>query len=161
MTKKIIELSLELARDIYKGDNEELKKLVLENFSKEELENKQKKWEDFWEVLWYYISDSWKIFSYHGDGPYWSNKDTRPTKELAEAALALSQLCQWRDKVNDWWKLDWEENIVKYSIVSYENVVCNDCAIGFSRIMTFKTEEIRDQFMKDHKDLLEIAKPLL
>jgi len=39
------------------------------------------------------------------------NKNTFPTKEEAEACVALAQLCQLRDIYNEGWKPNWEENI--------------------------------------------------
>lgn len=84
-----------------------------------------------------------------------------PNKELAEAMLALCQLIQLRDCYNDGWKPGWTEANVKYVIISCKNELIIDTAWSNNRILTFKTAELRDQFLKNFKDLIEIAKPLI
>src|SRR5690554_3004764 len=65
------------------------------------------KWRDLGHVDgWYICSDSKVVrIGYVISEDF--NKNTWPSKEEAEAALALSQLCQWRDKYNEGWKPDW------------------------------------------------------
>ena len=90
-----------------------------------------------------------------------SNKNTYPTKELAEASLALCQLLQWRDKVNEGWIPDWKDDTEKFTLlVSKDKVVIWE-SINIHYPLAFRTSAIRDEFMQDHKDLLEIAKPLI
>lgn len=77
-----------------------------------------------------------------------NNKNVFPTKEEAEACLALAQLCQLRDRYNDGWKPNWEDGTKKYTIY-------------FNKILAFKTKELRDKFLENFRDLIEQAKPLL
>ena len=88
------------------------------------------------------------------------DKNVLPSKELAEAILALCQLIQLRDCYNDGWIPDWNEGI-KYSIEICRNIPCVYNTIIVSRILTFKTKEICNTFLHNFKDLIEIAKPLL
>lgn len=123
--------------------------------------NKKPRWEDFGEVEGWYISAFCSIGHPNKLKANEENKNLFPTKEEAEACLALSQLCQWRDKYNEGWRPDWERTSDKYCILFNENRL-SKCAFSFSsQVLSFKTEKIRDKFLEDFKDLIEIAKPLL
>ena len=82
-------------------------------------------------------------------------------RNLAEAYVVLPQLIRLRDKYNEGWKPDWEDGEYKYSIGIYKNEWSLFENRYVQRILTFKTEKIRDKFFEDYEDLLEIAKPLL
>lgn len=119
-------------------------------------------WKDFGRVGgWYVGSDSEVVSSSYvkaGD----LNKNTWPSKEEAEAALALSQLCQWRDKYNEGWKPDWTNSKQNKHVIVFDK----GCfMVGVNRLtsypLAFKSSEIRDKFLEDFRDLIEIAKPLL
>ena len=76
-----------------------------------------KSWEDLKILNGYYVNDSSEvdIFESYTTDEY--NKNVFPTKEEAEACVALAQLCQLRDRYNDGWKPDWEDyNETKYCI---------------------------------------------
>ena len=74
---------------------------------------------------------------------------------------ALRKLIILRDYYNEGWQPDWNDNTTKYSIevevgeIVGRNHHCN------ARIMSFKTNDVRNKFLEDQKELLEIAKPLL
>lgn len=84
-----------------------------------------------------------------------------PTQELADASEALRRLLFLRDYYNEGWQPDWNDNATKYSIevevgeIVGRNHHCN------ARIMSFKTNDVRNKFLEEQKELLEIAKPLL
>ena len=82
-------------------------------------------------------------------------------KEIAEAYAVLPQLIRLRDEYNEGWQPDWEKEYVKYYIRVYKNEWNLDYHSKAYYLLAFKSEEIRDKFFNDHKDLLEIAKPLL
>ena len=88
-----------------------------------------------------------------------------PTKEEAEACVALAQLCVLRDIYNgeplDAW-VDWtDSSIGKYCLNFQEDkLICNTFFMS-RRPLVFKTEELRDEFLKNFKDLIIKAKPLL
>ncbi len=122
------------------------------------------KWEDFVIVKGYYLNSDCFVIGL-GDEPNNYNKNIFPTKEEAEACLALSQLCQLRDAYNgeplaDW--CDWtNSNQKKYSIVIYKGEIYKDNNVNISNILSFKTDKLRDKFVKNFRELIEIAKPLL
>ena len=122
-----------------------------------------KKWEDVENVNGYY-ADSWgDVRCYYGvNTPDHTNKNIFPTKEEAEACLALAQLCQLRDIYNEGWKPNWEDhNETKYCIEFCQGRIETIDRVNCHKILTFKTEELRDKFLENFRDLIEIAKPLL
>ena len=84
-----------------------------------------------------------------------------PSKEYAEAMLALCKIIQLRDCYNDGWKPDWGEESFKYVIKFYNGLVYFDTPLRFSSILAFKTEDLRKTFYDNFKDLIEQAKLLL
>lgn len=90
------------------------------------------------------------------------NRNTFPTKEEAEACIALAQLCQLRDIYNDGWKPNWRTGSeIKYCIIVDENKIVESQYITLNRVLHFKTPELRDEFLENFRDLIETAKPLL
>ena len=122
-----------------------------------------KKWEDLENVNGHYV-DSWgDVRCYYGvNTPDHTNKNIFPTKEEAEACVALAQLCQLRDRYNDGWNPNWNSKAeTKYVIEIFKNNIAKNIYGGKHRILAFKTEELRDKFLENFEDLIEIAKPLL
>ena len=83
------------------------------------------------------------------------------SKTYFYAFEALRKLIVLRDYYNEGWQPDWNDNATKYSIevevgeIVGRNHHCN------ARIMSFKTNDVRNKFLEEQKELLEIAKPLL
>lgn len=74
---------------------------------------------------------------------------------------ALRKLTILRDYYNEGWQPDWTKATVKYCIEVYgEDLSIIDFQFKL-KPMAFKTREIRDKFLEEQKELLEIAKPLL
>lgn len=88
---------------------------------------------------------------------------TYPSKEIYEAFEALRKLMILRDYYNEGWLPDFDYNTkeCKFCIVVYGNILNKDTTFSVSRVLSFKTEGIRDKFFEEQKELLEIAKPLL
>ena len=84
-----------------------------------------------------------------------------PTKEEAEACLALAQLCQLRDRYNDGWKPNWIDGTEKHSIYFYSDEIYSSYIYQTQKILTFKTRKLRDQVLENFRGLIETAKPLL
>lgn len=95
-------------------------------------------------------------------------KNVFPTKEEAEASVALAQLCQLRDVYNEGWKPDWfNENQKKHLLYFESNAeekeeqICVTRASIVRGVLTFKKEEVAKKFSEVFKDLIMQAKPLL
>ena len=90
-----------------------------------------------------------------------TEKNLLPTKSDAEGILALMQLIQLRDYYNEGWKPDWTDNTNKPTICYSYNKVDDDSNIHRSRVLTFKTWELRDKFLENFKDLIKQAKDFI
>ena len=84
-----------------------------------------------------------------------------PSQELANAAEALRRLLFLRDYYNEGWKPNWENDEWKYFIEHYKGELDVNRTCGKSIVLTFKSIGIAKKFLKEQKELLEIAKPLL
>lgn len=100
-------------------------------------------------------------------GRYW-NKPTMygngccavPSKELAEAFLAMMQLMSLRQAWIDDWKPDWRKSIS--CIVIEDNTFLTATEYTSAQhVLSFPTKEMTEDFMNCFKDLLEVAKPLI
>lgn len=83
------------------------------------------------------------------------------TREYAEAFLALMQLIKFRDIWNEGWKADWTNDDIKYVITIYNEKKSHIERYTITKILTFKTFELRDKFSKTFNALIQTAKPLL
>lgn len=96
-----------------------------------------------------------------GDYYYLSDSLEAPSEELVDATIALLKLLFLRDYYNEGWEPDWNKSSTKYCIeIEGQNICCIN-HICNSRVMCFKTNEIRNRFIEEQTELLEIAKPLL
>ena len=121
-----------------------------------------KKWQDLVGVNGCYVDSNSKVEVFKGCFAKEETKNVFPTKEEAEACLALAQLCQLRDRYNDGWKPDWNNGKeYKYSIVINHGRPFVETYFNVQKVLSFKTEELRDKFLENFRDLIEIAKPLL
>ena len=90
-----------------------------------------------------------------------SDKNLLPSKEYAEAMLALCQLIQLRDCYNDGWEPDWSDGDVKYVIMRDENKMVCGKRSSTCAVLAFKKQNLRDKFLNNFRDLIEQAKLLL
>ena len=96
-------------------------------------------------------------------GYYYLPKDLPvPSKELADATMALLKLLFLRDYYNQGWQPNWcDYKQTKYTIENYMGEIWTSDEHRTSNILAFETPEIRDKFLEEQRELLEIAKPLL
>jgi len=159
---KLAHLSLETAKELYKQGGAS-KQFALDNYSEEELIKKElpKSWKELEYIKGYFIhSTSGEIINYTPNSPKNTNKDVFPTKEYAEAALALAQLLQlyevWKGK-NDYDSI----NGLTFSISrTTKNTIVAYCTVK-NRVFQFSEFSKAKEFLTTFKDLFEIAKPLL
>lgn len=154
----IVRISEEQAKEMHKSGIESL--ISIAESAYPDLFHKEKKWEDFGEVKGFLINSFGGIVFYSYSSRQ-DNINTYPTEEEAKRELALIQLRQWRDKangepLNDW--CDWEApSQVKYCIAPELNSWQIVALSTHREELAFKTKEIRDQFIKDHKTLIDKA----
>ena len=87
---------------------------------------------------------------------------TEYVNEKQENALeAFRKLIILRDYYNEGWQPDWKSDEFKYCIQVYKGDIETMNYNTIYKVMYFKTPEIRDKFLEEQKELLEIAKPLL
>lgn len=121
-----------------------------------------KSWEELGEIKGWYVDSFSDIMPCDkGDTDKDNDKNIFPTIEEAEACLALAQLCQLRDKYNDGWKPDWEDSYVKYILYYWGDDITKTHCTNARTLLSFKTQKLRDEFLENFRDLIEIAKPLL
>ena len=167
MEQRTIKVDICTARKWYNGDDESLKELALQVFSKEELEKDElpNSWKEFCEKNReigheYYIASDSQISCTSG-GFIRDNVTDRilvPNKAHAQGILALCQLTQLRDCYRQGWKPDRDDNENKY-IIEY---VSDDLSINFymssNKFLSFQSEKIRDKFLENFRDIIEQAK---
>ena len=88
-------------------------------------------------------------------------KTVLPSKELAEAFLAMMQLVSLRQEWIGDWKPDWKNPNIKKWCIIFECELKVSYFYSNSRALSFPTIEMAKDFMDCFRDLLEIAKPLL
>lgn len=144
----------------YEIDREKstFKKIVFKKIEKK----LPKSWKEFGEVQGWFVGELSDIDYSEGHSTDYRDKNIFPTKEEAEACLALAQLCQLRDRYNDGWKPDWNiTSETKYVIEVSKNTIVKNFYGNRHKILSFKTEELRDKFLVNFRYLIETAKPLL
>lgn len=84
-------------------------------------------------------------------------------EEYEFAFEALKKLIVLRDYYNAGWQPEFNSKSGdKFRIVNYcGDTLSKDKSFSVCGVMVFKTEEIRDKFLEEQRELLEIAKPLL
>jgi len=127
-----------------------------------------KTWEDVEipidSIFFYIDSDSdietFEIFDF-GEYQSETNRNLVSSKDTAKAIRALTQLLLLRDIYNDGWKADFGNEEIKFTIYIFrDDVFCEDSTFK-NNILSFRTDELRYEFMENFKDLILTAKELL
>lgn len=154
----------ELKIEVPQGYEIDKEKSTFEKIVFKKVENElPKSWEELGEIKGWYVDSFSDIMPCDkGDTDKDNDKNIFPTIEEAEACLALAQLCQLRDRYNDGWKPDWEDdNQFKWNIHVFKDDIYTMANLFVKKVLVFKTEELRDKFLENFRDLIETAKPLL
>ena len=124
-----------------------------------------KTWEELKKIGGFFTDGNSNVNPIHGDGLLYTDdetvRNTWPTREEAEASIALAQLCQLRDRYNGGWKPEWGLETLKYVIYHSRDGIGVTSFFTLPHVLAFKTPELRDEFKKNFADLIEKAKPLL
>lgn len=127
-------------------------------------------WEEFCEQYYdskleFYITNCSRIEQTSPDKGFRrknEDKNLLPTKEDAEAHLALIQLHRLRDVYRQGWIPDYKEVLsIKYAIRFINNALYIIQINTQSNFLTFQSQEIAEQFLENFEDLINVAKELL
>lgn len=118
-----------------------------------------KSWNELKYIQGYYMDFDCTLHNFKGE-PTKYDKNVFGTEEQAEASIALAQLSQLREVYRQGWKPDWNDN-KKYGIILHRDKFIKTTCYEHSHFLVFQTEEIRDLFFENFKDLIEQAKPLM
>lgn len=125
-----------------------------------------KSWEEFCEMhppeREYYVGKDCEILSFtSGARTDCNDRNLLPDRATAEAVLALIQLIQLRNCYNGDWVPDWsDDKELKFTIDFIEAEIYAGKLIGCCSLLYFKTEELRDEFLRYFRPLIEKLKPL-
>ena len=161
---KEVKLSLDTAKALYQQGGAS-KLFALDNYTEEEINRKEllKKFEDLGVVDAFYLSSSYGDIRKVQVATTLKGKPlvALPTESLAKAVIALCKLLFLRDAYNGSWKPDWKNSYPKCVIEIRNCDISVNTYSSTNRILAFKTSEIRNEFLKNFKDLIEEAKELL
>ena len=107
-------------------------------------------------VKWLESTENTEIMNdsvFLAEGNYYTNLNT--------CAEALKKLILLRDYYNEGCQPNWKNDNFKYCIQVYKGDLEAMNYNTIYKVMYFKSSEIRDKFLEEQRELLEIAKPLL
>ena len=86
-----------------------------------------------------------------------------PSEEEAEAVNALCKLMFLRNEINEDWEIDWKDDYQSKWVIHNKNgvLVSEWTTVKLTKPLVFRSEKVCNQFLKDYRELLETAKPLL
>lgn len=128
--------------------------------SKKEL---PKTWEECYKLLGIgeFINDFCYICGYTCNEAGANEKNILPTG-LGKPMLALCKLLVCREIYRQGWKPNWYDSKTKKWVIEYvNNNIASMTYMQTSRVLSFQSEEIRDQFLENFKYLIEEAKELI
>lgn len=157
MCEKTIKLSLNQAKKMY-GKSPEMDELLLANFSKEELTKKElpKKWKELKNVQGWRIDSDGGVIRASVDASPDLRKGRFATEKQARSALAMAQLSQLMAVYNGDWEQDWSQStVLKNVIYRRRNTIAADKFYENYEFLSFKTIELRDEFLKNFETLIK------
>lgn len=119
-----------------------------------------KKWEELKDIKGFFVDDD-SIICDADCVVAKENKNVFATKEQAEASVALAQLSQLMKVYNEGWVPDWTVPDLKYVIYFHKDKIGKSFYFHTQYFLSFKTKEIREEFLENFEDLILTAKPLL
>lgn len=86
-----------------------------------------------------------------------------PSEDEAAAMNALCKLLFLRNEINGDWEIDWKDDYQSKWVIHNKNgvLVSEWTTMKLTKPLVFRSEKVCSQFLKDYKELLETAKPLL
>ena len=100
----------------------------------------------------------------HGEGvdrSYVYDRKTLPSKQAAEAHLALMQLHQLRDCYREGWEPNWNNDCNKYIIVKNRDKYVVFGGNWTNEFLSFQDRERAEEFLTNFRELIEKAGDLI
>ena len=155
---KKVEMSLEVARQLYK-EEPELHAWLLENFTKSELENDLKTWKELGKISGYCISSVGNGIVEVQDKPTTeAYKVVYATDKQAKSAFAYAQLTQLMKDLGKECNVDWSnDNTWKYCIMFEDpNKELKVLPWLYTfQFLAFRTQEMAEKFVVKHEKLIK------
>lgn len=120
-----------------------------------------KSWKDLGQIEGWFVNEDSYVLDFVCSTFSSEEQNTWATKEQAEASIAMAMLSQLMKQANGDWTPDWTDGKSKYSIARKSEYLVDWYSVDTPRFLAFKSEEIRDEFLELHRDLIEKAKSLL
>tara|TARA_B110000977_G_C11043827_1_gene479820 strand:- start:592 stop:1059 length:468 start_codon:yes stop_codon:yes gene_type:complete len=148
--------------EIPKGYEIDKDKSTFENIVFKEINVLPSSWEDLRYINGYYSNFSSLIMKKCLEGKInKEHKNTFKTEEQAEASIALAQLSQLRDVYRQGWEPDWEADNDKYFIEFVFDSLSIAVLSHTNHFLSFQDRKTARLFLKNFRDLIEKAKPLM
>ena len=166
--ERFVTLTLDKAQEWYKKGGE-LREIALQAFSEKELNPLPRSWEEFCDMHSkrtdneYFIENNSDICKASAAFSRLLNSDKNlcPSKESAEAHLAMIQLEQLRNCWRQGWVPDYTKTYKKFRIKKLGTEYIVDWSTGLSDFLVFQTEELAKEFLEYFRDLIEKAGDLI
>ena len=126
-----------------------------------------KTWEEFCEQNMikkseYYLNPSSYVLELWDDKrDVFSDRNVLPTRQAAEAHLALMQLHQLRDCYREGWEPNWNNDCNKYIIVKNRDKYVVFGGNWTNQFLSFQDRERAEEFLINFHDLIEKAGDLI
>lgn len=120
-----------------------------------------KRWENLDRVKGWWVTEQANVNATNSNAEK-GNENVFVTEEQAKASIALAQLSQLREVYRAGWQPDWKDrNQGKYTIVMLDGEIDTNIMWRAAHFLCFQSEQVRDEFLKNFKNLIEEASPLL
>ena len=164
METRNIKITIETATRWFNGCDKELKDLAAQTYPELVKKELPKTWEELGSYKGWHTGRQ-SVYETAGSLDYKDLNDHKfifATKEQAEASLALAQLSQLMKVYNDGWVPDWSNKMSPKDCICIEGgIIVAMPRWESNKFLSFKDKETRDLFLKNFRDLIEQAKPLL
>ena len=110
----------------------------------------------------YYLNPSSCILELRNDKrEVFSDRNVLPTRQAAEAHLALMQLHQLRDCYREGWEPNWNNDCNKYIIVKNRDKYVVFGGNWTNQFLSFQDRERAEEFLTNFRELIEKAGDLI
>ena len=152
--EKQITMTIEEAKS-FLGQNESIDNFIYRHFPELKVKPLPKSWEELEEINGFWINQNSLIPKAFKEDPLKHNSNIFHTEKQAKSALAMAQLSQLMAVYNGDWVADWKDaSQKKYTIDRCENNIEKNYHTVYYKFLSFKSAEIRNEFLKNFESLI-------